>query len=413
MKPHVSLTGFATVTPDNWGLGAGWHGGGRALERATGVPRERLRERLTNALARFVGGLYDSELGALHHYYRPDIRYLSEIDSGNFLMALNLVVLSAITGEGEPLERAESCYRYAMEHFCDRHPMAFWQGGIRDGFKPTELWVKYTGDAAWLALSLYRRTRKPEYLRDLRQFHNFFKRAREADFAYTFDTASYAWRHRGNVWQAFGFPVTAYLELYQATDEAGYREEAVRWGRHALELQASNGAFYLLDGQFWNSDLTAPELRGLVNLWEITGERPFLDAAAGFADWLLGHQREDGAWPLGIDRDDEVCVETVGPGDPPNIALSLLRLHAATGNDAYLDAAVRAVRYGLSMQACEEGAYPEYLDDPRAKWGFWSWEPLQDHSLSGDQSIHHVRGTLFLASYLAALGAAGKLPASL
>lgn len=411
MKPHIALSGFATVTPGDWGLDRAPQADVETVERATAVPHDRLRERLTKALSHFVLGLYDAELGALHHYYRPDIHLLSEIDSGNFLMALNLVVLADITGDDSALEKAVSCYRYAMENFCDRRPMAFWQGGIRDGYKPNELWVKYTGDAAWLALSLFRRTGNRDFLRDLRQFHNFFKRAREADFAFTFDTDTYAWRHRGNVWRAFGFPVTAYLELFEATRDPIYKDEASLWGRHGLELQAPNGAFYLLDGQFWNSDLAAPELRGLVNLWEITGEQQFLDAATGFADWLLKHQRDDGAWPLGIDRDDEVCVETVGPGDAPNIALSLLRLHAATGMDEYLEAAIQSVRYGLSMQACEEGAYPEYLDDPRAKWGFWSWEPLQDHSLSGDQSIHHVRGTLFLASYLGRLKDAGKLPA--
>lgn len=413
MKPTLSLHGFATVTPADWGLDPAPGGAAEALQAATGVPPDRLRERLTNALSRFVLGLYDTELGALHHYYRPDVKVLSELDSGNFLMALNLVVLADVSGDASALDKAASCYRYAMEHFCDRHPMAFWQGGVRDGLKPNELWVKYTGDAAWLALALYRRTRDEAYLRDLRQFHNFFKRAREADFAYTFDTATYAWRHTGNVWQAFGFPITAYLELFEVTHDPRFRDEALLWGRHALDLQAPSGAFHLLDGAFWNSDLTAPELRGLVNLWELSGETAFLDAATGFADWLVERQRDDGAWPLGIDRDDDVCVETVGPGDPPNIALSLLRLHAATGRDAYLASAIRAVRYGLSMQACEEGAYPLYLDDPRARWGFWSWDPLQDHSLSGDQSIHHVRGALFLGAYLRALHDAGKLPDAL
>ena len=410
MKPYFTLTGFSSVTPDEWGLDPEPRAGMEAIEAALGVSYGCLRERLTKALSHFVLGLYDTKLGALHHYYRPDIQYLSEFDSGNFLMALNFVVLSDTTGDSSALVKAESCYRYAMNHFCDRHPMAFWQGGVRDGLKPNELWVKYTGDAAWLATSLYRRTRNTNYLRDLHQFHNFFKRAREADFAYTFDTSTYAWKHQGNVWRAFGFPITAYLELYESTREQRFRDEALRWGQHALELQAPTGAFYLLDGHFWNSDLTAPELRGLINLWELSDETKFLDAATAYTDWLLLQQRNDGAWPLCIDLDEEVCVETVGPGDPPNIALSLVRLHAATGLDTYLHAATKAVRYGLSMQVCEEGAYPLYLDDPKAKWGFWSWDPLQDHSLSGDQSIHHVRGSLFLASYISALAEAGKLP---
>jgi predicted dehydrogenase len=52
------------------------------------------------------------------------------------------------------------------------------------------------------------------------------------------------------------------------------------------------------------------------------------------------------------------------------------------------------------MQAIKDGRYPYYLDDPHVKWGFWSWEPLYDYSLSGDQSVHHIRGMLFLLDYL-------------
>ena len=94
----------------------------------------------------------------------------------------------------------------------------------------------------------------------------------------------------------------------------------------------------------------------------------------------------------------------MGPGDMPNIALSMLRLHRDTGEQAFLDCAVRAVRYGLSLQAAPDGKYPEHLEDPHVKWGFWSWDPLFDHSLSGDQSVHHIRGILFLSAYLAQEG---------
>ena len=87
----------------------------------------------------------------------------------------------------------------------------------------------------------------------------------------------------------------------------------------------------------------------------------------------------------------------------PNIAVSLLRLHRDTKNDAYLQAALRAMRYSLSMQALEGGKYPLYLEDKSVKWGFWSWDPLHDYSLSGDQSVHHIRGFLFTAYYLGSL----------
>lgn len=396
------LTGFETVSPSGWGL-ANQVPHSDAVTATLGLAYRDVVLRCRQAVYSFLDGLYNPDVGALHHYYRADTDYTSEIDSGNYLMTLNFLVMFDLFADDAMLERAISCFRYSVEHFTETHPMFFWQGGVRDGFRPREVWVKYTGDAFWAALALYRRTKDEAFMQEIYKFHNFFKRAREAGFRYTFDTELYTWKDTGNVWRAFGFPVTAYCELYEQTGDAAYLEHALAWGDHGLSLQAEDGAFHLLDGRFWNSDLVAPELRGLVYLWELTREAKYRDAATRFADWLLTVQRPDGSWPLGIDLDGEVCVHTVGPGDMPNIAISLIRLHAATQHHPYLQSAVRAVRYGMSMQACEGGAYPLHLDNPRVKWGFWSWDPLYDYSLSGDQSVHHIRGMLFLASYLGSM----------
>ena len=347
--------------------------------------------------------LYDPEEKALRHYYRPDIHYYDKLDSGNFLMAVNYLTIYDLTGDPFLLERAESCFRWAYTHTTENHPMFTWQGGVRDGFKSNELYVKYTGDAFLTCTALYRRTQKEEYLFYIKQFHNFFKQAKKAGFKYKYDTNTYQWSSHGFVWRSFGFPVVCYIELYEATGEEKYLQEAVAWGDHGLTLQAEDGCFYLLDGEFWNSDLTAPELRGLAFLTELTGDPKYLQAACRYADWLLKHQNEEGAWPIGIDTDGEVCAPNIGPGDMPNIAVSLLRLHRDTKNDAYLQAALRAMRYSLSMQALEGGKYPLYLEDKSVKWGFWSWDPLHDYSLSGDQSVHHIRGFLFTAYYLGSL----------
>jgi hypothetical protein len=88
----------------------------------------------------------------------------------------------------------------------------------------------------------------------------------------------------------------------------------------------------------------------------------------------------------------------------PNIAVALLRLHSVTEDEAYLKAALRAFRYSLSKQVLPEGDEP-YAADPRVQWGFWSWDPYYDYTLSGDQSTHHVRGMMFLLDYVGALAA--------
>jgi hypothetical protein len=129
----------------------------------------------------------------------------------------------------------------------------------------------------------------------------------------------------------------------------------------------------------------------------------FLYGARAFADWHLQHQRADGAWPLTIDRHGNVVSNYVGPGDPANIAIALIRLHSATDEPVYLRSAVRAIRYTLGQQVLPGSDLP-YADQPRVLWGLWSWDPPYDYTMSGDQSTHFVRALWFLLDYLGAAG---------
>jgi hypothetical protein len=167
-----------------------------------------------------------------------------------------------------------------------------------------------------------------------------------------------------------------------------------------------NGCYPLIGGEYYNSDLAADPIRGLLFLFEQTRERRFLDSAARFAEWHLRMQSADGSWPLAVDRDGNILCPTVGPGDVPNIAIALLRLHRHTGEERHLEAALRALRYSLSVQVTPDGDYP-YREDPAVLWGFWSWMPFYDYTVSADQATHHVRGLFFLMDYLAALAGGG------
>jgi uncharacterized protein YyaL (SSP411 family) len=208
-----------------------------------------------------------------------------------------------------------------------------------------------------------------------------------------------AWREKG--WQSFGRVIEAFLLLESVTGEPRWRELALQWGDYGLSLLAEDGGLYLIDGDYFNTDIAADELRAFVFLYELTNRPDFLAAAEQFAAWLLARQREDGAWPLTIDRDGNIVVPTVGPGDVPNIAIALLRLHTVTRNAHYRDAAFQALRYSLSVQIVPGGGQP-YADDPNARWGFWSWMPYYDYTVSADQATHHIRGFLFALDYLAA-----------
>jgi len=400
---RASTGPFASISSSEWGLPSPSEEGRLRVRELLGVSYEDLETRARNAVYEFVARTYDDEHGGAHHYYRADLRELSEKDAGNYLIALNFLAMYDRYGDEAMLARAEGCFRWAYENRTETHPMMTWQGGVRDEFRPTELYTKYTADALTTCLALWHRTGNDDYDLPARQFHNFLKQARAAGFKSKLDLTSYRWLDRGFCWNGFGGPTIAYLQYYGLTERESFLEHARAWADHGLMQQAPDGGFYLIDNAFWNSDLTALELRALVFLFEETGDERYLNAAVRFADWLLRQQREDGSWPIGIDRDGEVCAPNVGPGDMPHIAISLVRLHRAAGDDRYLSSAVAAVRYGLRMQAIEEGAYPLHLDDPYVRFGFWSWEPLYDFSLSGDQVVHHVRGIALVSDYVASL----------
>jgi len=394
---------FEVIHPRDWGLHAPETDGekSRVLDMM-GESYQSVESRVRHAVLDFLDRLYDEEEKGLRHYYRADNQFLSELDAGNFMMAMNYLVVYDMNGDEVLLAKAENCFKWAYDHATETHPMFTWQGGVRDGFKPNELYTKYTGDACLTAAALYRRTEKDDYLFYIQQFHNFFKQARKAGFKHKYDTNTYTWRNKGFVWRAFGSIINSYLEIYELTDQEKYKQEALLWGENALTLKEGQG-FYLIDGTFWNSDLAAQELRALVYLYEISEDERYLNAAKDYADWLIDHQRDDGAWVIGIDKDDEIVAPNVGPGDTPNIALAMMRLHMHTHDERLFGAMKKAIRYSLRMQAVESGRYPLHLDDPHVKWGFWSWEPLMDYSLSGDQSVHHIRGMLFFAQYLATI----------
>jgi hypothetical protein len=54
-----------------------------------------------------------------------------------------------------------------------------------------------------------------------------------------------------------------------------------------------------------------------------------------------------------------------------------------------------AFRYSLSRQILP-GSDAPYAQDPNLRWGYWSWDPYYDYTVSADQATHHARGLMFL-----------------
>ncbi|HET6846756.1 MAG TPA: hypothetical protein VFH29_07965, partial [Anaerolineales bacterium] len=295
--------------------------------------------------------------------------------------------------------RAAQGLDFYRQHFTVSHPMSVVAGGARDGAAPSEVWTKYTAEFVIGALGLAERKAGKSWLEGAEAGGRFLLQAARHGFSPRYRLDSGRWDGCDFGWDSWGRAVEACLLLSHGTGEARWLELAQRWGEHGLAIQEPDGGFYLIDGEYYNTDLAADELRGLAFLFECTGDQRYLLAAERFADWHLVRQNSNGSWPLTMDRDGNVVIPTVGPGDMPNLAIALLRLHHLTGREDLLAAALRAMGYALSTQILPEQD-ELYASDPALVGGFWSWDPAYDYSVSADQATHHVRGMMFLLDYL-------------
>ena len=336
---------------------------------------------------------FDEQAGAFHGHYSATLQQFAPPQTANLIAPWQLLAAYDSYLDGALLVMARRAAEWLYHSYTVTHPMQVVAGGVRDAVHSEELWTKYAAEFVILNVGLYRRTGEETYLQRALQSGQFLVQAARQGFATRYDEQARAWELEG--WRSFGRVIEAFLELQAATDDTAWEERALRWGEFALSLQAPDGCFYLIDSQYFNSDMAADELRALLFLAEQTKHAAFRDSAGRFANWLLARQREDGAWPFTIDRDGNVVVPTVGPGDMPNIGVALLHFHEITGEEQYRQAALRAFRYALGTQVLP-GVGDPYADDPRVCWGFWSWDPHYDYTLSADQSTHHVRGMLFL-----------------
>ncbi len=388
---------IGVISPQDWGLPVAQLTGDRTLD-GLGIRVTELEQRIQHCLYDWLPRHFNADAGAFHGFYSALQKRLEPPQTVNLIAPWLLLAAYDRWQDEALLEMARRAADWFYEHFVISHPMSVVIGGVRESLPDGALWTKFAAEYALLAAGLYRRTGDRIALARALQSGGFLIQAGRHSFAPRYDTRQETWRASG--WQSFGRVVEAFLELAELTGETRWQERALQWGEFGLTLQAEDGGLYLIDGEYFNTDIAADELRAFTFLYELSGQGRFLAAAGHFADWLLARQRPDGAWPLTIDRDSNVVVATVGPGDMPNIAIALLRLHAVTGQGRYLEAARLALRYSLSVQIVPGGIHP-YADDPQAAWGFWSWDPPYDYTVSGDQATHHIRGLWFLLDYLA------------
>ena len=390
---------YNIISPSDWGLPAKDSRRPDELPALQGLSFSDMELRCRSNVYKWLPRHFARKEGAFCGYYDPRRRCFAPPQLVNLIAPWECMAAFDRYGDSSLLDKA---IRAAEWLYCSpyvlTHPMSLGIGGLLE-LETKEAWVKFTAEHVLLNLGLHKRTDHSEiYLDRAVQSGQFLIQAARNHFAAKL-LQNGNWSDNG--WQAFGRMIEALLSLFETTGVQTWSNYAIACGEHALELQAKDGGFYLINGDLFNSDLAADPLRALFFLLEATKDRRYLEAGCRFADWLLRWQAENGSWPLSIDRDGNVVCPTVGPGDVPNIAIALIKTHQSTKDQRYLDAAARALRYTLSVQVTPTSDYP-YKKNPNVRWGFWSWMPQYDFTVSGDQATHHVRGMYFLIDYLEA-----------
>ncbi|MFN2203843.1 MAG: hypothetical protein ACK2UO_21785 [Caldilineaceae bacterium] len=390
---------FGIVSPADWGLEPAQT---PALQpwRQFDVDAEDWEERARQATYHWLMHNWMEDDGAFAGHYSALRKEYEPPQLTNLIAPWHLMAAYDRYGDDELLHKAKRSADWLYGNLVETHPMSMVVGGVRDAWRPEEIWTKFTAEFVIQSLGLYMRLQDDEYLRRALQSVRFLIQAEVHDHACEFDHVSQRWVPRG--WQSFGRIIEAFLELYEVTRDNRWLGRALSWGEYSLTLQAPDNCFYLINGEYYNTDLAADELRAFTFLYERTHLPQFLHAAVDFANWHIHAQRPDGAWLLTIDRWSRPVSDYVGPGDVPNIAIAFLRLHHATDDPHYIEAALKAIKYVRDRQAVPGSDQP-YGEDENTHWGLWSWDPYYDYSMSGDQITHFVRGIWFALDYLASL----------
>nr|NIP28756.1 hypothetical protein [Phycisphaerae bacterium]NIX32569.1 hypothetical protein [Phycisphaerae bacterium] len=356
---------YGIISPADWGLKSA---DGQSLQPwgQLGIDASDWEERARQATYHWLMRNWNEGAGAFNGHYRVAEHAFQEPQLTNLLAPWQLMAAYDRYEDADLLHKAQRSADWLYAHLVETHPMSMVVGGVRDAWRPEEVWTKFTAEFVILNLGLYTRLQEEEYMRRALESVRFLVQAELHDHATKYDHQRQRWIPRG--WQSFGRIIEAFLYLYEITQDNRWLGRALSWGEWSLTLQAPDSAFYLINREYYNSDIAADELRALTFLYEQTRLPQFLRAAERFADWHLQNQRPSGAWLLTIDRFSRPVSEYVGPGDVPNIAMALLRLHRATGEPRYVASALKAMKYVLTRQVTPGSSQP-YVEDENALWG--------------------------------------------
>ena len=385
------------ISPQGWGLEPAGSRDSSFFSKF-GLSKEDLENRARNNTYYWLCKQFNNEIGAFHGFYDARTRYFADPQNVNLIAPFQCMAAFDRYQDEMLLDMARKSADWLHVNLAGTHPMSLVLGGILDNIKRDQLWTKYAADYVVLNLGLWERMDNEVYLDRAEQSSHFLLQSQNHNFSPKYDHWREEWRERG--WQSFGRVIIALISLYEFTKDEAWLFRAEAWAEYGLTLQAENGCFYLINNNYYSSDIAAPEILAFLRMYLRTKDERFLKAGLRFADWHLVMQLADGSWPLSEDRWGVAVTKYKGPGDMPNIAIAMLLAHRTTGKSKYIASAIKALKYSMSQQHLPDQNFQPYHEDPNTHWGFWSWDPHYDYTMSADQSTHHARGFWFFMDYM-------------
>ncbi|GAB6064063.1 hypothetical protein [Deferrisoma palaeochoriense] len=202
--------------------------------------------------------------------------------------------------------------------------------------------------------------------RHVREAAAWLKRAQDAGHD---RGVSYGLRFGGEFLPSYpettGYIIPTFLTLAEVFGVEDFRRRAVEMGDWEIRVQMECGAVMGGRVDFPPSPAvfnTGMVMLGWLSLYHDTGEQRFLDASERAAAWLVEVQESDGRWQKGNSRfaDGRATVYNT------RVAWALAWHGTTTGNDGYVEAAVRNAEYALQSQR-ENGWFADCcLSNPEA-----------------------------------------------
>jgi uncharacterized protein YyaL (SSP411 family) len=132
-------------------------------------------------------------------------------------------------------------------------------------------------------------------------------------------------------------------------NKMGFREKALKMAEWLLDSQTPSGAFPSRTLANNNQEVkpavfnTGQIILGLLSTFKETGNNKFLNSAIRAGNWLISQQSEDGTWNKAVYHDSLHSYNT-------RVAWALLELNKHTENEKFKESAILNLEWALSNQ---------------------------------------------------------------